>query len=227
MIRPKVKICGLKAGDNLDFAQHPLVSHIGFVQVQASRRYINPDDAKVMVQALEHQVQAVGVFANQSVDEVIERCHRAGFTVAQLHGQESLQDCEEIRRHGLQVWKAISVSTSDSSGQVQAAIEHYRSATDALLLDAAAPNSSEGVTGGWGKSFDWHLLPQILRFFPGDPIWIAGGLRPDNVSHLLSVTIPYGLDVSSGVEIGGRKSSEKIAVFLERVNSFVHTNKLS
>lgn len=212
---PRLKICGIQVGDDLSFTAHDCVHYVGIVFVKKSRRYVDPIASNAIVR--DAQCPAVGVFSDASVDDVVEVAKASGINVAQLHGSESAQMCQQLNTSGLKVWKAIAVAGDGSNVEsVRADIERFRNLTDALLLDTK-PVDDRGVTGGHGKAFDWRVLKQLKGDLQGVDWWVAGGIRPENVTELLALQCPNGIDVSSGVETDGRKDSARISQLMEAV----------
>jgi phosphoribosylanthranilate isomerase len=217
----QLKICGLLPGDDLSFASHPTVTHVGFVFVEGSRRRVMPDQARALIRHLPPETSAVGVFVNQPTNQIKRTAEEAGLAVAQLHGNEAPEDCRRLRTDGIRVWKAISVPRENpDSHAIAEAIGRFAPDVDALLLDAAPPRGAGKVTGGHGTAWDWSIVGRVMDVL-GEaalpPLWIAGGLHPGNVRDLLRCVRPAGIDVSSGVEIGGRKSQLKIREMIEAV----------
>lgn len=148
------------------------------------------------------------MFVNPTLDEVARAVEDEGLTMVQLNGAEGASFCSEVaRRAGVKVAKAIHVA---SAADVHAA-EAYR--TDFHLFD----RRGKGMWGGTGESFDWELLRDHRSEIPAI---LAGGLRPENVAHAVSLTRPYAVDVASGVELEpGRKDHAAMAAFYEAANS--------
>ncbi|MCL6598945.1 MAG: phosphoribosylanthranilate isomerase [Alicyclobacillus macrosporangiidus] len=219
----RVKICGLRPGDDLSFADSPWVSHVGFVFVPASRRYVAPESVRKMVAQLDGRAEPVGVFAGAGAEAVRAAAAQSGIRVAQLHGDEGPEVCDALREAGLQVWKSLSVASSGEDAEALAArIALFAPHVDALLLDAAPPKSAPaGVNGGHGRPFDWRVLPKAIRVARTrtalPPLWVAGGIHADNIGDLLSVFAPDGVDVSSGVETEGRKDPRRIQALLNEL----------
>ena len=152
-------------------------------------------------------VECVGVFVNEAAPEEVERVAReAGVGAVQLHGDETPEFCRALR--DLTTIKALRVGPGFDVG----AAAGYP--TDALLLDAYVA----GEWGGTGHTFDWTLARRtreaVARLF------LAGGLRPENVAAAVAAVRPYAVDVCSGVETSpGRKSSSLMHRFVEQVKS--------
>lgn len=216
-----LKVCGLRPGDDLGFTDHPRVTHVGFVFVPASRRYVAPADARLIIQHLPDRVRATGVFVDLPPDEVLDIARTCGLRTVQLHGSESPATCRQLQTAGLEVWKALPVA-EETPGNVIDAAKRYAGVIDAVLLDAAPPqDAAPTVTGGHGQSFNWTRLPHLLEALaPTAPVWVAGGIRPENAAQLLQCVRPAGLDVSSGVEVDGRKSPDKIRALIEVMDSY-------
>ncbi|WP_150271081.1 phosphoribosylanthranilate isomerase [Paenibacillus tepidiphilus] len=214
-----VKICGLHSVEVLKSMQRIPLDYVGFVFAE-SRRKVTPQQAAEMIGELadwktEKPPGAAGVFVDPTADELKALLHIAPLDVIQLHGQESPAFCRELKLAfpGIQVWKALSVS--GNAEPAESAVAGFAGTVDALLLDTYDPQGS----GGSGKTFDWSLIPayQQAAASYGLPLFVAGGLHPDNVAELLENYSPDGVDVSSGVETGGIKDTAKMTAFVERV----------
>ena len=144
----------------------------------------------------------VGVFADQSVSDVNEIAETAGIDFVQLSGGE---DDEFVARIEKPVIRTIHVQSGMTAFDVNDAAPAGYSA--ALHLDAA----SKDMRGGTGESFDWELAAEVAQ---RTPFLLAGGLAPENVAEAVAQVRPWGVDVSSGVESGGKKDIEKIRAFI-------------
>ncbi|CAM3929219.1 phosphoribosylanthranilate isomerase [Alicyclobacillus pomorum] len=218
-----VKICGLRPGDDLRFTADKVVTHIGFVLVPQSRRYVEPSAVGDMVRTVPSDtVKSVGVFVNASVSTVDAIMKTARLEVAQLHGNETPSDCRQLREQGRTVWKSICVPLQHADvNRLAERVLQYAEVVDAILLDAAPPKEAGSVSGGHGVAWDWSILKEMAAACEGaslPPLWVAGGIRPDNVQSLLSNFRPYGIDVSSGVERAGRKDPNKIIELIKAVS---------
>ncbi|MFC0582757.1 phosphoribosylanthranilate isomerase [Micrococcoides hystricis] len=204
-----VKICGLKTPTDVDAAVRAGADAIGFVFVPGGPRSIDPESVAELVSRVPENVEMVGVFRNQDIDEVIRIARAAGVQTVQLHGDETLADLAAVKAAGFTVLRAFS---ADAYSKLE---ESERAAWDAerILLDAVEP--------GAGVTFD----PAVLDgdFPPGD--WLlAGGLRPANVAELVALFKPAGVDVSSGVEASrGVKDPELIRGFVAAAKA-AHSN---
>lgn len=199
----KIKICGLRRKQDIEYANMLKVDYAGFV-FAPSRRRISFEEARMLIADLDTDIKKVGVFVNER-REVIERaCDELGLDVIQLHGDEPPENVRGFR--GVSVWKAIRVENADSLK----AAHNYE--VDGILLDT----SVIGLYGGTGLRFDLNLLEGV-RF--RQPVILAGGLNTDNVEEAVLKVKPFAVDVSTGVETGGYKDFEKMKKFVERVRS--------
>ncbi|MEW6352206.1 MAG: phosphoribosylanthranilate isomerase [Thermodesulfobacteriota bacterium] len=198
----RVKICGITTIEDAMAAVGAGADALGFVFAPSPRR-VSPDRARAIVRELPPFVITVGVFVNAGLEEI--RAIRAfcKLGLVQLHGSESEDFVNQL---GSGTIKALRVG-SDTVVRP----ESYAGAT--LLLDTYSPSAA----GGTGTTFDWSLAAEVAR---SRPVILAGGLTPENVADAIRTVSPYGVDVSSGVEIEpGRKDHEKISRFVRRAKS--------
>jgi phosphoribosylanthranilate isomerase len=197
------KICGItRRADALHAAEQGATA-LGFVFWPESPRYIAPDRAAEIVAALPGGVAAVGVFVNQSIDDIREIARKARITTIQLHGDEPADYATSLT---WPVWRAISL------GRTNGTLTTWPAPT-VFLLDAHDPVRR----GGTGRMLDW---PAAAALAAQHPIVLAGGLTPDNVGAAIRTVRPVGVDVSSGVESApGIKDHARITSFLEHVRA--------
>lgn len=216
-----VKICGLQSVEVLKSMVHLNIDYIGFVFAESKRR-IDPKQAAELIKVLgdwktDRRPRSVGVFVNPDIEQLQEVMDMAQLDVIQLHGQESPAFCASVKeRLGTSVIKALPVQGGpDEAVAGTQRLAPYGGHVDAFLLDTYDPRYG----GGSGRTFAWEAIPAYHERagMHGIPLFIAGGLTPDNAGALISVYDPEGLDVSSGVETDGVKDIAKITAFVERV----------
>ena len=194
----KIKICGLKSEDDISYVNELRPDYIGFVFLQGRTRYVSPERAAHLKSLLDPAIQSVGVFVNEPLENVASLLQNGIIQAAQLHGQEDADYAQ--RRKCLcdkPIIKAFIIKTRED---IEKALAYP---CDYLLLD-------NGL--GTGETFDWSLIQDIHR-----PFFLAGGLTPQNVKDAISLTHPYGVDTSSGVETDGCKDYAKIKAFINAV----------
>lgn len=199
MTDTKIKICGLSRNEDVDFANMLNPEFIGFVFVPRSKRYVNPDAAARLRLKLRDSISAVGVFADEKIENIEKTARDGVIDMIQLHGSESSEYIMCLRQvTGKPVIKAFSIS------KIEDVKKAVMSPADFILLDNGA--------GGTGRTFDWTLTGNIERKF-----FLSGGLNADNVETAIMMTHPYAVDVSSGVEKNGVKDSDRIRTFIKAV----------
>ena len=196
----KVKICGLKEIEHVQAAVQAGADFIGFMFAPSKRR-ITVEKAIELANVIPSNVKKVGVFVNEEPAVIRDIAKKVGLDYIQYHGDES---SELIQSIGLPAIKAFSIRSEEDV--VHAASYNV----DYYLFDA--PGSD--YRGGSGKSFDWTLLDQMK--IPHEKVILAGGLNEENVGLAILLVAPFAVDVSSGVEIDGRKSSTAITNFIEK-----------
>lgn len=187
----RIKICGITKSDQAKEIAYLGATALGFICVERSPRYVTPLQIKAMTDCLVSPVDTIGVFANATIGEIVETVSTAGLTGVQLHGDESPQFCQQLKKQlsEIEIIKALRVKTAESCQETLV----YQEYVNTLLLDAYHPQ----MLGGTGKTLNWLDLQQ---FQPNLPWLLAGGLTPQNVKDALSQLKPDGIDLSSGVE---------------------------
>ena len=181
----RVKICGLTRAEDALLAAELGAWAVGFVFWAGSPRYVAPERARAIVDALPASVTPVGVFVDQPVEEVDAIARGVGLGAVQLHGTESPAYAGGLK---LPVIKALRVTDAMS----ETARDEWPEATT-LLIDTIDPERR----GGTGRVVDWSAAADVAR---RRPVLLAGGLRSDNITEAIRIVRPAGVDVSSGVE---------------------------
>ncbi|MGA0885376.1 MAG: phosphoribosylanthranilate isomerase [Ilumatobacteraceae bacterium] len=201
-----IKICGITTEDDALLAVAMGADAVGFI-FAPSERQVSPQNVYDITRRLPPETMTVGVFRNDLPDRVLSVADRAGVKAVQLHGSETPDQVAEIVErgpgHGIR-W-VIKAFGADSPHLSRANQFH----TDVVLVDAPSPGS--------GKVFDWHItadVPDSVRLI------LAGGLNPDNVADAVTAVEPWGVDVSSGVELApGRKDAVKVRKFISNARA--------
>jgi phosphoribosylanthranilate isomerase len=196
----KVKICGITNSADAQAAVEAGADMVGFVFAEASPRFVSVETAAAISQTLPTHVVRVGVFVNALEEFVADTARECGLSLLQFHGDENSWFCTQF---GIMSMKAFRMRDEKSLDEL------LSFTTDAWLLDAHV----EGERGGSGQTFNWHLAVAAQKF--GKPLFLAGGLRPENVAQAIREVRPFAVDVSSGVEsLPGKKDHAKIAAFV-------------
>jgi phosphoribosylanthranilate isomerase len=206
LFRTRIKFCGMTRPGDVRLASELGVDAIGFVFAPASSRRVRAEEARVMRNALAPLVDAVALFLDNSAEDVRNVVKLVRPSLLQFHGSEDDAFC---RSFGTPYLKAIAMGDGTRVGDATALQLRYPAAA-ALLFDG----NGEDEQGGNGRRFDWSRIPTGLH----KPFVLAGGLTPDNVFDAIQQTMPWGVDVSSGIESApGIKDGDRMRHFVEEV----------
>ncbi|PWU14765.1 MAG: phosphoribosylanthranilate isomerase [Verrucomicrobia bacterium] len=198
-----VKICGITNSEDAQAAIQAGADALGFVFYERSPRKVSVETAASIIRELQPWVVRVGVFVNAPEDQVVRAIGECGLTLLQFHGDEPPEYCTQFGLMNMKAFRIRDRASLDSLKQYS---------TDAWLLDTYVPD----LIGGTGQPFNWDLAIEAQRF--GRPIFLAGGLTPENVGEAARRVQPYAVDVSSGVEAApGKKDHAKVRAFIEAV----------
>lgn len=204
MSKVKVKICGLRRTQDVDYVNKYKPDFAGFVFAKSKRQVTAAQAAELKAQ-LAPGIKAVGVFVNAELEFIAELAAAGTIDIAQLHGDEDAAYCERLRELvSLPIIKVVRVK---NEGSLQG-LEKF--ACDYFLFDTYTADAY----GGTGKRFDMQLVDKLDI---AKPYFIAGGLDAGNVSEVLQKTNAFAVDVSGGVETDGCKDPQKIAAFIASV----------
>ncbi|GAA3967809.1 phosphoribosylanthranilate isomerase [Hymenobacter antarcticus] len=185
-----VKVCGMRDAAALAEVGALAPDFLGFIFAPRSPRFVGDVLAPELVRALPSGIWKVGVFVNETTENILATARRFGLAAVQLHGQETPAQCEELGEAGLLVMKAFSVGQEVDF----TALLPYVPYCDFFLFDTkgAAP-------GGNGAIFDWNLLS---GYNLPVPYFLAGGLGLEHAAELAVLRLPglVGVDLNSGFE---------------------------
>ena len=227
---PKVKMCGISKVETIPAVVEAKPDYMGLV-FAPSKRQVTVDQAKTLVEELHKQyasrynsgagqsnddveqsnndeIKTVGVFVNETLENLVTIATDANLDAVQLHGDEDEAFIKALKeKTDVEVWKAVQIR---SSTDAEAWID---SSADMLLFDAYHKDER----GGTGEVFDWSCLDEFER-----PFMLAGGIDSTNVARAIRTVRPYGIDISSGIETDGVKNDEKIKAFTNIVRTIAH-----
>ena len=215
---PKVKMCGISKVETIPAVVEAKPDYMGLV-FAPSKRQVTVEQAKTLVEELhkvyvkkygsdteqdkDDTIKTVGVFVNETVDNLVTIANEVNLDAVQLHGDEDETFIQSLKeRTNVEVWKAVQIR---SAADAEAWID---SSADMLLFDAYHKDER----GGTGEVFDWSSLDEFER-----PFMLAGGIDSTNVARAIRTVRPYGIDISSGIETNGVKDDEKIKAFTKIV----------
>jgi phosphoribosylanthranilate isomerase len=204
----RVKICGLTRPEDAAQAAAAGASYLGVVFAGGPRRVSLAKAADVV--AASRGVPVLGVFGDQSVEQILSLAQGAGLSGAQLHGPYSHDDAARLKSAGLIVWRVVRIaSPADLDRLGEASLD-----AETVLVEPRLPQ----VEGGGGVPLDLVIAVEARSRLAGMRMALAGGLTAETVGAAVALVRPDVADVSSGVEsLPGIKDHEKIARFLEAV----------
>ena len=210
---PKVKMCGISKIDTIPAVVEAKPDYMGLV-FAPSKRQVTVEQAKTLVEELHKQyavrynsetIKTVGVFVNETIENLLKIAEEVKLDVIQLHGDEDESFIQILKEQSnVEIWKAVQVrSAADAEKWID-------SSADMLLFDAYHKDER----GGTGEVFDWSSLDEFER-----PFMLAGGIDSTNVARAIRTVRPYGIDISSGIETEGVKDDEKMKAFTNIVRT--------
>lgn len=199
----RVKVCGVTRVEDALLAAELGASAIGFVFWPRSPRFIDPGRAASIARELPPLITTVGVFVDQTIEEVRRIAQRVRLMAVQLHGNEPIDYARQLLQP---VIRAVAVNdqfTTSSLDVIPAEIT--------VLLDAPDPVRR----GGTGRTIDWTAASEAAA---RRPVFLSGGLNPANIAEAIARVHPYGVDLSSGVESSpGVKDAARLRALFEAV----------
>lgn len=200
IIRTKIKICGLRRFEDIALANKYKPDYIGFVFAK-SKRQVTPREAESLGGNLDKNIKKVGVFVNEPIENIIDLCRNDIIDIIQLHGDEDEDYIINLKNEvDHEIIKVIRVK---SRNQI---IKEAKTSAENLLLDTF----DEKIYGGIGKAFDHKLVPNLNQ-----RVFLAGGLKKDNILKAIEIVQPFAIDISSGVERDGFKNEKMIDEIME------------
>ncbi len=209
----RIKICGITSVYDARMVCSFPIHAIGLNFVKRSKRKINLKTAKEILSKLPPLVEPVLIFEDEKLSEVIYTASTLGVNTLQLHGNETVSYCNDLKRFNkfLKIIKALPTKEA-SANQLNA----YKKVCDCFLLDSY---DRKNQMGGTGKPSDWNIAQEIVSK-TRLPVILAGGLNPFNIHSAAKRVKPFGIDVNSGVESKiGKKDKSMIERLFEELNS--------
>lgn len=208
----KLKMCGLWREEDIACVNALMPDFIGFVFAKSPRQVSKPKAAHLK-SLLHPQIQAVGVFVDMPLEQIIELVESSVIDVIQLHDShlcesEEIFEKRESRIHFLQARTKAPIIKAIAATSACAILAQEHSCADMLLLDNAK--------GGSGEQFDWEYIEQARDQGFRREFFLAGGLNASNLAKALELK-PYGIDLSKGLESNGLKDCQKMRDIVARI----------
>ncbi len=209
----RLKVCGLTKLDQIEELISLNVNFLGFIFYEKSPRFVLNSLALNQISEIEHQGK-VGVFVNETLENIIEISQKAGLNLIQLHGDETDEFISELREKLDPEIKVIKVfRIGPELGPVKSKIQNLKSDVDYFLFD-----TDSKAFGGTGNSFDWQILNDLKI---SKPYFLSGGISEENIDQLSKIQDqPFSLDINSKFEIDpGNKDLKKIKDFQSKIQN--------
>ncbi|MDD4370950.1 MAG: phosphoribosylanthranilate isomerase [Anaerostipes sp.] len=200
----KIKMCGLRRFLDIEYANICMPDYVGFIFAD-SKRKVEVDTAKILIEKLNKNIQSVGVFVNEPLDTLKNIIEKTDIDIIQLHGDETKEYIEEVRSFTKkEIWKAFRV---EEKRQIEEANQYN---VHKYLFDSF----SKEAYGGTGKRLNLELFNGVKL---EKPFFLAGGFTVEQINEELKKTKSYGVDISSGIETDGWKDLNKMKQVMEQI----------
>ena len=198
----KIKICGLRRIEDIEYANMLMPDYTGFSLAEGFRRSITRKQAENFAARLDSKIKRAGVFVNQPEHVVADYVNSGIIQYVQLHGDEDNNYIYKLGKCIHKEYKVIKTVKARCAKNIEMAAGYK---CDYLLCDAYSP----GQAGGSGVAFDWTLVKNINK-----PFFLAGGISASNVKEAVELVKPYAVDASSSMETDGFKDFNKMKEFV-------------
>ena len=205
----KLKVCGLKYQSNIEELMYEKIDYLGFIFYKRSSRYIDDSISFDFVRQIPKHIQKVGVFVNETADNILNTVAHYNLDVVQLHGDESEKTCEELKPY-VTIVKAFRIHDHFNF----TILEKYLPHVNFFLFD-----TDTKTYGGSGQQFNWGLLKQYTY---NKPFFLSGGIDDSSIKQLQQFNHPqlHAIDINSKFEISpALKDSKKIKQFIQILNA--------
>lgn len=188
----KIKICGIKNENEAKIINECMPDIAGFV-FASGKRQIDINKAKILKKIINPEIETAGIFVEQNEDEILKIYNEKVIDIIQLHGDYDERTIKNLKeKTGAKIIKVI---------RVKEGFYKIETLADFILFDAY----SKDKYGGLNKTFDWNI-----KIISNVPYFVAGGINENNIVEMVKKLTPYGVDISSGVEVDGFKTKEKV-----------------
>ena len=186
----KIKICGMKFQNNIAEIGSLKPDFMGFIFYPKSKRFVGENFSLEFIQNVSQSIKKVGVFVNESPEIILEKVNKFRLDIVQLHGNESVADCQFLQDENIKIIKAFLVDETYDF----AVLKSYEPLCEYFLFDTKTPDY-----GGSGKTFDWQLLDNYKL---EKPFFLSGGLNLESIEKVKKLNYPMliGLDFNSQLE---------------------------
>ena len=223
MKRFQVKVCGNNNVENFKKIAAVEPDYVGFIFYPKSKRFVEDES----IFEVFPNAEKVGVFVNESIENILEKVEQYKLDVVQLHGDETANFCEELinQKHqrlltdesflDFKIWKAVGIKSIEDFQQLTT----YQQVVDSFVFDTKSNDY-----GGTGKKFDWQLL---TNYQLSTPFLLSGGITLEDAFILKNFQHPrcIGFDINSGFESApGIKKTDEVKQFIDTIDGRIEQN---
>lgn len=206
----KIKICGITNQKDAFYSATLGANYLGFNFYKNSPRRISVKMASSIVSKLPSCTEPVGIFVDEQIEKIKMIIEKTKIKIIQLHGKEDVEFCQKLKNEleNIKLIKTIKIKDENSVSDM----EKYIGIVDFFLFDTYNQN----LEGGTSTAFNWDIALNAKKY--NVPLFLAGGLTPENVTEAIKKLQPYAVDVASGVErLPRRKDYDKLKQFILNV----------
>jgi phosphoribosylanthranilate isomerase len=204
----KIKVCGMRDPENISGVAAALPDYLGFIFYPKSSRFVGFESSPEVLAEVPDSVMKVGVFVDETPENVLKICKSLKLDIAQLHGHESPEYCRQVKNNEITVFKAFSVDEHFDFD----ILKGYSGVCDYFLFDTKGR-----LPGGTGQKFNWKLLD---NYHLDVPFFLSGGIALDDIDAISQFDHPqlFGIDINSGFEVSpALKDVEKVKQFMNEI----------
>lgn len=185
-----IKVCGMRDSENIIQLSKLPIDYMGFIFYEKSLRFAESVLSVDVAKQIPFIIKKVGVFVNSEFSYIKEMVDKFKLQVVQLHGDESVKLCKELKSQGLEVWKAFQMGKKKNLDKVL----EFDNVCDKFVFDTPSV-----AYGGSGQKFDWQLLGD---YNGNTPFLLSGGIGPADLDKVMEVNHPkfIGIDINSRFE---------------------------
>lgn len=219
MQTPQIKICCIADNHEAQLAVKLGAHALGLVgPMPSGPGVINEQTAAQIVKQVPSEIQTFWLTASTNADDIARELDSVGANTVQMVNYVSPNEIKRLAKVNPKV-RRVQVVHVEDRGCLEL-INEYSTLVDAFLLDSGKPNAPIAELGGTGRVHDWSISAEFVKMSPL-PVFLAGGLRPENVQEALAKVNPFGFDICSGVRVNGKLDENRLASLVAAIHARV------
>jgi phosphoribosylanthranilate isomerase len=213
--RTRIKICCITSLEEAELAIRCGADALGLVgHMPSGPGVIDDDRARTIAGAVPTTVETFLLTSRETGPDIVDHVSYCGTTTVQIVRHIDVSEYAAIIAR-LPATRRVQVIHVENEDAIEL-IRLYEPFVHAFLLDSGSPLKPTAILGGTGRAHDWQISAKIVKS-TARPVFLAGGLNPDNVQEALRVVSPFGVDLCSGVRTNGKLDAEKLRRFVNQV----------